>query len=676
MGYPAKGARLFSIAVVSDTHLNKDDFETDSAFAVNRLANRRLRHVIDDLNTRDVEAVIHLGDVVHPVPSRSDLYEGAAERFFEQVKSLRHPLHLIPGNHDVGDKPMPWSPAGTVRQSYIDAWSRCFGAHYFGFRHGGVGFVGVNAQLYGSNLELERIQREWLAGKMAEYADGRIFLFSHYPPFLHSASEAEHYDNLGSRGRREILKLIREHSVEALFAGHVHHFWYNRYGSCGCYLLPSTAFTRQDYSEMFRIAPTTEFGRDDQAKLGYLLVHVYERGHEFEFIRCAGSGAKPGSRSASGRLADHRPRSRLRPVMGFELRQDWHETVQIPPSGALDEFDRKLVRNDYALLALWEMGVQRLRIPATDLTDDSRCRRLRDLVHLGFRFTLYSFAPPDREVLEALAAHADLIDCLELTGDADVCADLCKDLKSADASGSIRTCFSPLKRKADIVQSGEKYFHVINHGFSASDFRHGVTHALDSFPSCFDGVVIRCGLTDSVESCIAAAKAVELETGLTASVNLRLRGDDPAHYQDSISLTGNRIAEAMTIAWCVDFQRIYCDTLADNDRGYFPRIGLVDRFYNPRAGAKIVKHLHALQGALGAVDEWETASCSGRLRKITCRAARGTTTVFLSSSGESGADLTVEAASLAGQWLDWEDGSLTTGMPDSASMPAVHIDRR
>lgn len=69
--------------------------------------------------------------------------------------------------------------------------------------------------------------------------------------------------------------------VEGLFAGHVHNFWYLNEGATRHYLLPSTSFVRQDYSEMFKAPPAleeTEAGRNDAAKLGYFLVHVHERG--------------------------------------------------------------------------------------------------------------------------------------------------------------------------------------------------------------------------------------------------------------------------------------------------------------------------------------------------------------------------------------------------------------
>ena len=441
------GDRLFSFAVISDTHLNQDELGTDSPFEVNQLANRRLRYVIEELNTRDIEHVIHLGDVVHPVPSKRDSYAEASERFFELVRNLEHDLYIIPGNHDVGDKLMSWSPAGGVRQTYLDAWSKHFGEHYFEFHRCGIAFIGINAQLLGSGLPLESVQREWLKEKVSQFSSDRIFLFSHYPPFLLDEEENEHYDNLGDQGRQEILELIETHSIEALFAGHVHHFWYNCYKNCSCYLLPSTAFTRQDYSEMFRVSPTADFGRNDRAKLGYLLVHVYEDGHDFELIRCDGRESEGTSvaKKPICRIDSVSPRSNQFPVMGFDLRHDWQERVQIPPSGGLDEFDRKIVRNDYAMLALWEMGVQRLRIPFTDLVEDVRRKRVDELVQLGFRFTLFSTLPTDFDVLRKVFDHAHLIDSWEISGHLEESICWAGEIESMPVDHKIQLFFSPLR---------------------------------------------------------------------------------------------------------------------------------------------------------------------------------------------------------------------------------------
>ena len=89
------GIRLFTYAVVTDTHVNFGETECNSEFKINQRANGRLRHVIRDLNNRDVDFVVHLGDIVHPVPAVPDLYEMAAKCFHEQAAKLNHPLYLF-----------------------------------------------------------------------------------------------------------------------------------------------------------------------------------------------------------------------------------------------------------------------------------------------------------------------------------------------------------------------------------------------------------------------------------------------------------------------------------------------------------------------------------------------------------------------------------------------------
>ncbi|MGY8996474.1 MAG: metallophosphoesterase, partial [Alphaproteobacteria bacterium] len=88
------------------------------------------------------------------------------------------------------------------------------------------------------------------------------------------------------------------------------------------------------------------------------------------------------------------PRLNRHADFGFDMRQNWMEIVEIPPTGGLDEFDRKEVRNDYPLMALWEMGVARVRIPMRDLLVPERVERLAALLDHGHRFTLFTFGAP------------------------------------------------------------------------------------------------------------------------------------------------------------------------------------------------------------------------------------------------------------------------------------------
>ena len=61
-----------------------------------------------------------------------------------------------------------------------------------------------------------------------------------------------------------LLTQMRRREVEAVFAGHVHNFWYDRVGAADLYMLPSTAFLRHDFTEFYRVSPQTEFGRGEQ----------------------------------------------------------------------------------------------------------------------------------------------------------------------------------------------------------------------------------------------------------------------------------------------------------------------------------------------------------------------------------------------------------------------------
>ena len=592
-----RGRRLYSFAVVSDTHLNQSDAECNSPFDVNRRANNRLRYVIEDLNRRDIELALHLGDIVHPVPSMRELYAESSRRFFEQLKKLRHPLYLIPGNHDVGDKPIPWGPAGGVRDDFLQAWSEHFGAHYFHHEHRGIHFIGINAQLPGSGLALEREQKHWLENLLNDIDGGRIFIGSHYPPYLLAEDEPEHYDNLGAAGRAWLLSLLSRHRVEALFCGHVHQYWFNRHAQTQCYLLPSTAFTRQDYSEMFRINGAREYGRNDEQKLGYLLVHLYQHGHGVEVVRTAGRELEARDAAPAGRRELTKPPGfvNFHSRFGFNLRQDWFETVQIPPSGGLDEFDRKSARNDYGLLALLDMGIRRLRLPLADLLQPVRRRRLLALQSLGFRYRFYSFDAPGDAARDIIRGHPGLV------GEWEICCPVERVDALDDAffelaeSRRIELVFSPLRSKHEMLRGNQTYYHVINHGFSPGDS----DAALGKWLGCaraaaFAKYSLRLSFDESVGDAVAFARAQYEQSGKKAVIRLRLSADNPAQNIDDDAWLCRRLAEAVALGHAHDECEIDCDTFADSDRGYFPHAGVVDRLYNPRPGMLLIRHLNIL----------------------------------------------------------------------------------
>ncbi len=595
------GNHRYSFAVITDTHLNEAEDRCSSPFDVNRRANRRMRHVVRMLNQRDVAFVINVGDLIHPVPALPDRYAKAADLFHEQIVDLRHSLYLAPGNHDIGDKPNNWAPAAGICAEYIALWEKHFGADYHAFDHDGDRFIVINAQLINSGFDREEAQRVWLEAELAQAKGERIFLFTHYPPYFSKPDEMENYDNIGEPGRTWLLDLLEKYKVEALLAGHVHNFWFNQYAETNCYLLPSTSFVRQDYSEMYRArpGPDDEAGRNDRPKLGFALMHVYDKGHTIEFVRTYGEEL---GESDSAPLSEHFIPERLHPLtnthtsFGFDMRQNWMEMIEIPPTGGLDEFDRKEVRNDYPLMALWEMGIRKLRVPMRDLLVADARERMRILRSHGQEFTLFSFGPPTPVEQDLIYANRDIFSAWEITVNWTTFSHEAQSIGDISTRTGIPVYLSRLRSSDELrAEAAGRYYHVINQGFLADDSKQ-MEDALQKpeLAGAVSGFVFRLTADRLPLEGIAEASQTARILGVRASVHLRMCGSNPAKAQEDDAWVAARLAEAVLAAAAFDNVSVYADTFVDNDRGYFVRNGVLDRLCNPRPGFHIVRHLSGL----------------------------------------------------------------------------------
>ncbi|MGI9385004.1 MAG: metallophosphoesterase family protein, partial [Methyloligellaceae bacterium] len=548
------GEKLFRFFLYTDSHVNQAEHESMSPHQVNKLANGRHRYVLNAINAVAPDFAIHMGDLVHPVPVMA-IYADAADRFHEQTAELNCPLHVMPGNHDVGDKPIKWGPAEIVSDESLALWEKHFGPHFHGFEHGGCRFLLLNAQIINSGLGAEAAQRDWLEKELAETDGQRVFVFIHYPPFVFSPDELEYYDNIAEPGRSWLLGLFESHDVEAVFSGHVHNFWYHRHGRTQCYVLPSITFVRHDYSEMYRVPAGPEAGRNDAVKLGYFVVDVHEGGHLCHPIRTYGRTLEPDDPAPATptRVAPLHPIQNRHAAMGVDLRQPWAEVVEIPPNSGLDEFARKIVRNDYPLLALWEMGVRRLRVPLQDLTDARVRDRMRDLKALGMRFTVFSFEMPDGAYRDALARHGDLIDAWEVGFAWPDLDDMLSGIEALKSEASLKVYLSKLRSKEDLETDGQSYYHVINHGFVAGE-RRILEDVLERRGDLIEGFVFRIPRERSAwDELLAIGETVEA-VGTQASVHVRLATSNPAGEAVDDLANANRVAE--TLAASVTQRRV------------------------------------------------------------------------------------------------------------------------
>ncbi len=582
----------FTFAVIADSHVNPSEEGNISPFASHRHTNARLKHVLKAVNRERPAFVVHVGDMIHPVPEAAT-YPIAVTNFKETMAALDAPCHLVPGNHDIGDKVADYVPAGVIREEFLELYTRHFGPQFHAFEKGDCRFIVINTSLVNSGLDAELAQRNWLERELAASGERRIFLFIHYPPYIADPAEPGHYDNIDEPGRSWLLDLLARHQVEAVFTGHVHNFFLNRHGRTNIYSLPSTGFVRADYTEMFRVAPPdgAERGRNDTAKLGFMRIDVYKDRIVPQFIRTYDETQAPQCKAQRHWPLLHPAHGPVR-ALGIDLRHAWAETTQIPYSSMLDEFGRKKARNDYPVLNLWEMGIRRIRVPVADLIDDATRARMLALAAHGATFTVFSFGLPAREAAALIEAHKACIDAVEIVATLPLSGELTESIAHLRKATSVPVALSRFWNASGKSRNGEQVKLLVDHGFRVPDPLVDETLSSASVRESVDGLVFRIDRETPPRTAIPDALRIAERHRVYPQIHIRLADDSPAMVRDDEWRNACRVLESAVCSLFYRDAAVFVDTFVDVDRGYFPRTGLVDRSYNPRIGAQLLRSLH------------------------------------------------------------------------------------
>ena len=590
------GAFRFRFAVIADSHC-----EPGPAGAANECrSNSRTRRIVSAINRVAPEFVVHLGDVVHPVPALPT-FEPAAMAAKEIISRLTRPCYITPGNHDIGDKPAFLMPAATATPEWVALYERHFGPAFQSFDFGHLHLALFNSPILNTGTAIENAQRDWLEADLRRNRGKRIWLFTHYPPYLRDAGEESHYDNIDEPARSWLLSLLESWHVEALLTGHTHNFFYNRLGATELYVAPSTSFVRRDFSEMYRVAPTDEFGKNDPGKLGWFLIDIYDRGHVVRFERSDGVRADAAEADPPRHQVRH-PKEGGIFSLGAHLRHPWSEIIELPHGGPVAEFHRRLVRNDHPVAAFWDMGVRSLRVPLHDLVRIDVRARMEAMVEAGHRFTVFSAGAPAPATLALLAEHSATVHAFEVVLAAGEMEAAAPSLAELRRNAGIRVYVAPLHSTADEIgdaaSHGSSLKHHVSHGFTL-DAQASMQAFLGTrgFAAAIDGLVFRVRLTQDPAAELAAIAAFAEAMRIDALVTVCLSGDGPNDHNGDDGDIARRVARAAFAACALPGLDVYLDTFADIDRGYTTRHGLVDRRYNRRPAARVLRHLNAAMSA-------------------------------------------------------------------------------
>ena len=288
----------FVFAVVSDTHANQhagpwdyyekcftQDVQPLPYFKRPDLNNARTQKAYDQLNANRPDFVLHLGDMTSAHPQRPG-WDKEIAYARQLLARLTVPYHLVPGNHDIGNKrslPKPnWSPkVGDPDKSFhisdenIELYRKAFGKPFYAFQNKGSLFIVLTDALFNSGLDLEARQWAFLEDALATHHQDvtNIFLAMHCLPYWNTPADCglNNYEVIDEPGRSRLLELCRHHNVRAVFTGHTHHEVLNRHNEMSIITTPSTTFARDSW-QIYR----GRAGSRNSARCSYYFVRVRE----------------------------------------------------------------------------------------------------------------------------------------------------------------------------------------------------------------------------------------------------------------------------------------------------------------------------------------------------------------------------------------------------------------
>lgn len=222
------------IALITDTHL--------AAITTDFVAN--CRAAMAWIEAAEVDLVIHLGDITADAIEAPD--QIAEARMVLSLLSV--PLLCVPGNHDIGDNPVPGlkSSHKPLDPHMLARYRAAFGPDRWMHRAAGWTLIGLNAQLFGTDDEEEREQLAWLHRELADVT-GPIGLFQHKPWFRHALDDTELHGRYVPIAQRLLLaRAFARHDLRFVATGHTHQARDLHVDGVEHRWVPSTAFVVPD----------------------------------------------------------------------------------------------------------------------------------------------------------------------------------------------------------------------------------------------------------------------------------------------------------------------------------------------------------------------------------------------------------------------------------------------
>ena len=255
------------------------------------------------------------------------------------------------------------------------------------------------------------------------------------------------------------------------------------------------------------------------------------------------------------------------------LRHDWALARPLPYNGPMEEFSRKIVRNDYTLLRLMQLGISKVRVPMSDLLNSVIRSRMQDFNAVGIKFLIFCVGTPDSAKINIIRENRELLAGIEVVTDAHHKLDI----KKLKIISSIKeTWISKITTSASLLEPNQPFAHTVSCGFLKND----LTEAASWFSNLDFAENLRLvlqlpwnqDLTETIESWPLNPASLAL--------NVRLSNSNPAIANFDEKSIFRRLEALSKLIEKNNQMEIMLDTFSDFDRGYHPRLGLVNNSAN------------------------------------------------------------------------------------------------
>lgn len=577
----------FEFVLLSDTHYMLDATEVE--FESRRRQTERVAHAVNLIAALGPDFVVHLGDRVQEFPESPD-FDRAMTEADRQLGALLGDTYHVAGNHDVGDKPDPTMPTDPVTPDSLEAYHDRYGQSWYSWDHGSYHFVALNSQIMNSALPEATKQKEWLEEDLMVNQDRQTFVFLHLPPFVHRPDEPAlgNYDNIDQPAREWLLDVLSRHSVARLFAGHSHFVFRNHVDGTTFQTVPSPAFTRPGFCELFSSCPPPEQGRDDRAKLGFYLVRVRDGDATIHFVRTGGETATESLDETDLLLT--RPTSAVADSpLGVSLLHPLSKTTEVPatfPSAV-----RQPVHDDYPLLGCLEIGANVIRTPVSDFQREPTRRKLESFRRNGGTVIGTVLSDGENGFFEGMDRTPDELE-VRFAGDPWPGADAARQIEDLRQSVGVPVGMSTVVPGRSIPG---KQHNRPRSGYNSSELDRLDTH-LANYDVTIDRVL--CFVGDDSDPWEAIREAPRSQTldrigvvdWMVSSTNVTERRQV------------DRVGRAMFAVANRPASRLYLTPLRTLDRTMDSAAGLLDRRGNPTIVSRAVRCLNTV--LFGDVRRW------------------------------------------------------------------------